>query len=790
MSGSVSPTTWDEETAPDRERWTRWALAGAVLHFLLALLFSAVVPPWEAHDEWAHYKYVEYVALHKRLPPPDRRLTTEFEYDEANQPPLYYILAAIPVALALPHDDYEIRVNPYATTGYGQGGVNMALHDPEEESFPWRGTILALHLARLVSVLLGTLGLWFTWKLALLLAPGQYDVAAWAVILHGLTPQYIFIGSVVTNDILLAVLTAATFYLLVRVALEPFSWRLSFFLGATLALALLTKYLALALLPPALIVLVIAITRHRTGRVRWLAPLTVGGLILLIGGLWGYYNLRHTGLLLPRDPYAIEVVTTRSLPELLQTLPWTHIPHALKYGFRTIWASFGWGNVDPGVGETGIFLLLILGGLGGWIRDIRRKRVSPQTWFILGLWTLTAFFVIALPLLRELLHRGNILRGRYVLGLLAPLSAWVARGWAGWGLRRWAHVGTWGLTLGLTLLNLYNLFGVITPAYRPQGLLSEAQARHFLADQTFHPTYVRFDQAAELRGYRLLSPPDLQVGEWLEVELLWHVQAPLRPDHAILVQLLGRQERVYGLTVTYPAKGTYPTHLWKPNTWFVERYWLQVHPNGPLPTGARVAVGLAFEYEKDHFRYQPAYDQAGRRVRDLVPLLRVRVAADEEHRYPLPSPLCAIQARVGNARLLGITYPRYRRVGQSLPIDFHWLVEGSFAGDRTLFLHLTDATGKPIVTGDSLPVEGDFPTSLWRAGDRFIDPHYLPLPPDLPPGEYPLLAGLYDPTTGEREPVWDAAGHPVPGRAVRLGRLTVDSSGKATLECVGSPSEP
>jgi hypothetical protein len=47
-------------------------------------------------------------------------------------------------------------MNPYATTGDGTGGVNFAVHRPEAEAFPHKGTVLAIHVTRLVSVLLST----------------------------------------------------------------------------------------------------------------------------------------------------------------------------------------------------------------------------------------------------------------------------------------------------------------------------------------------------------------------------------------------------------------------------------------------------------------------------------------------------------------------------------------------------------------------------------------------------------------------------------------------------------
>jgi len=39
------------------------------------------------------------------------------------------------------------------------------------------------------------------------------------------------------------------------------------------------------------------------------------------------------------------------------------------------------------------------------------------------------------------------------------------------------------------------------------------------------------------------------------------------------------------------------------------------------------------------------------------------------------------------------------------------------------------------------------------------------LPPDLPPGVYRLLVGLYDPANGQRPPAFDPQGAELPERA-------------------------
>lgn len=208
----------------DSQRHDAHTLAALLLiaaHLALGLLYSLVTPPWEAHDEWAHFRYAEFVAQERRLPPPGERLTTAYRYDEASQPPLYYILTALPLQAIL-FDTHAPVSNPFAEVSVG---VNFAVHDPAIESFPWRGRILSLHLARWFSLLLSTLGPWPVFALTRWLFPAQPSVALGALASFALSPQALFMGSTVTNDGLVTALGALALWQGMRVVLDPWQLR-------------------------------------------------------------------------------------------------------------------------------------------------------------------------------------------------------------------------------------------------------------------------------------------------------------------------------------------------------------------------------------------------------------------------------------------------------------------------------------------------------------------------------------------------------------------------------------
>jgi hypothetical protein len=87
---------------------------------------------------------------------------------------------------------------------------------------------------------------------------------------------------------------------------------------------------------------------------------------------------------------------------------------------------------------------------------------------------------------------------------------------------------------------------------------------------------------------------------------------------------------------------------------------------------------------------------------------------------------------------------------QDLRVTLWWEALEPLDRDYTVFVHLVGEDGQLAGTGDSPPLEGGFPTRLWRPGDGVADEHIVPIPPDLPTGVYTVQVGWYDPPTGVR----------------------------------------
>jgi hypothetical protein len=111
--------------------------------------------------------------------------------------------------------------------------------------------------------------------------------------------------------------------------------------------------------------------------------------------------------------------------------------------------------------------------------------------------------------------------------------------------------------------------------------------------------------------------------------------------------------------------------------------------------------------------------------------------------------------------------------GITLHLTLYWEATDYIQTPYSVYIHLVDTSGRVIAQRDSEPRGGDFLTQEWMPGDIIVDPYSITIPSDTHPGEYTMIAGMYDPATGERLPVTDGEGS-YPRDHVTLARLTVE----------------
>jgi hypothetical protein len=325
--------------------------------------------------------------------------------------------------------------------------------------------------------------------------------------------------------------------------------------------------------------------------------------------------------------------------------------------------------------------------------------------------------------------------------------------------------------------------GVYRPAYLKFLMVSVAPLAVLLA-LPLSPRPLPFVRAPRLRLFRRLG------GGALLLALLPLHAASL--DHLYFDPQYERDDyRGIAARIASEAGANDAVLLSAPNQWEVFTYYYDgparvlpapYHPTeeearewveGTVLAGSPASLFVLYwgEGESDPHRRlerelaERAY-KAGERWVGSVRVARYGVA-------PLPEePGVDLDVGVGDSLVLeGASAPATAAPGAVLPVTLFWRAEGSPAERFKVFVHLLDEEGALVAQADAEPVGGLRPTSTWEAGEGVIDRHGVLLPPDLPPGDYVLRAGLYR-FSGERLSITKGGG--VAGDAVDLGRVRVE----------------
>ncbi|MBN1995502.1 MAG: glycosyltransferase family 39 protein [Anaerolineae bacterium] len=107
-----------------------------------------------------------------------------------------------------------------------------------------------------------------------------------------------------------------------------------------------------------------------------------------------------------------------------------------------------------------------------------------------------------------------------------------------------------------------------------------------------------------------------------------------------------------------------------------------------------------------------------------------------------------------------------------VPVTLHWQAQNLLSLRYKVFVHLLSADGRVWSQADDFPVCGLSHANSWPPGAVVQDRHLLKLPPDLPPGAYTLLVGMYEPELGLRLNYFDVAGNEQ-GNSLTAGTLEV-----------------
>ena len=730
------------------------------LYLIVATSYTLATPVLEASDEFKHYPYVQYVQTHHDLPvlDPPACLETPSEcpwLQDGGQPPIYYILLAASTSWIDTSDLGELRrVNWHAFIG-NPGQVcnkNLIIHRPEEEQFPWDGAVLAIHLCRLITVLIGAGSVVLTHLAVRDLFPDRPVLALGATALTAFNPMFIFVNASVNNDAMTTFtgcLNLLMFARLARDGLRPGEqekplplWRYGL-VGFTMGLFLLTKLSALT----ALMLLPILLGWISYRRQSW-RPLLVGLPIIiavaaLMSGWWFARNWRLYGDLTGLNAF-IEIQGRRggfpSIQDWIEefvTFRWTY------------WGLFGAVNVMAPTWVYRFFDVLSLVGLVGfglWVvrsgeldrllEGIRHPRpdVHPSLWWIPTAWA----GILFVSVLRWTWIFYSF-QGRFMFPNIGGISALLMVGLHQWVPAKYRPELTFGVGMSVLIIAAMLPFTSILPAYaQPQAL-----------DPSDVPESARVEpvpvgSVAQIVGWEFkeqtVQPNDADGS--VEVVVYWQAMAPDGGDYISFAHVLGRDHELAGEINRRPACGMVPTDLWEPGQVWRDPYRIPVSEGARAPSRLRVEVGL----------YDP---QAGKTL-GAVQIGEAKLAPPEsapEIAHPLTVELA------DGVTLLGYDLtPPDVAPGESLIVTLYWKARAKPSRDYQVFVHLLGDAPEPLAQADGPPVMGDYPTSLWAAGETISDAHPLPVPADLTSGQYRLSVGMYYLETMERLSRSDGSG--------------------------------
>ena len=746
-------------------KYTRWkvfftpqrlAILILVAHLALGVLYSVAVPIWEAHDEWGHYAFVRYLATERAFPSSGTKLVER--YDESVQPPLYYILGALATFWINTDDELEPTINPYATTGDGTGGVNFAVHRWEAESFPYRGTVLGIHVTRLVSVLLSTLVVWTTYLIGRSLFPAREELALGAMAINAFWPQFLFIGSVVNNDIMVTVFSCLVLLFLLRIAVHGAGFKDWLALGLCLAGAFASKRNALALFPLTFLCLMVPAIRWLKGKSAFLRWTIVTSLALGLVLAWFlFWNV------ILRLPYFRAYARTLSQARVFldpstiaERLNWYSFLDTLQYAFITFWAVFGWGNIGI---ETWIYDLVaficFLAGLGLLFFLGRKSKLRVR----LGLMILMAdvFFVTALPMYISLyLKKIFLMPGRYILPAIPAVSVLLSVGLTGPVPAKVARTLMAVVAAVMLVFALLVPFRYILPVYTEPPLLSPADVQAIQ-----NPLGVNFDNKAELLGYDV-GRGRVRVGEAIAITLYWRCLGRMEHNYTLSVQMLGPDYKSYGGVNLYPGRGNFATSLWQVGDTFSETYWIPVAPDVPAPVMGRIKVALFIDDSTQE--HLPVLDPQGQIADRSAVFGRIKIVPRERPEHVIENQVYYNLDR--KVALVGYELTSPVDQEASLELRLYWQALSEMNEDYTVFVHWLDEGGRILTQQDNQPRNGTYPTGLWDEGEIVEDLYHLAVPVGRPP--VLLAVGMYRLETLERLAVFDENGQRLAGDQIIL----------------------
>ncbi len=265
------------------------------------------------------------------------------------------------------------------------------------------------------------------------------------------------------------------------------------------------------------------------------------------------------------------------------------------------------------------------------------------------------------------------------------------------------------------------------------------------------PVTARFGD--ELALSRLEMPERARQGETLNITAYWLAVEQPAADYVAEWRLELAQQTI---TVTLPLAPGSPSSTWPAHGWVAGKAALPI-PSTTPPGEYTLSFTLrnldSGASPGSYAHPQPVRVEGHERVWDLPEMQREVGARFGDH----PG---------GTIELAGYDLAQE---GDTVKLTLYWQALAAPEHHYKFFVHVADpGTGMPATQVDAMPRGSTYPTGMWAPGEVVSDEIVLSLV-DVPPGQYDLAIGWYDPDDpSQRLTAQDAAGNPLPNNRLVL----------------------
>lgn len=718
------------------KRWTTYPyhIVLPLSFFLIGLIYIYSVPHFESPDSTTHVAMIQWVTEHGGELPVQSKAHGQLYGQQASQPPLYYLLM-MPVWSVFDTGDFDdyYQLNPHAIAGHPSryGNRNLILYD---QPYPplLEGTSLAIYVIRVITLVMSTVTVYAVYQSARTIMPDRVGFAVLATAFTAFNPQFLFIGSSVSNDNLVTMLASLITWQMLVMLRDGFQTKRSVLLAILLTLATLSKLNGLVLvLAVALAGLWVA---YRTRDVRGLVILggAMAGIWLIFGSWWYIRNVMLYNELFGTNAMIANYGKRRVTLETLITVEWT--------GFRqSYWGLFGWFSIFTNMIHYAIMDILTalsLIGTGAYVYQSRKKPFALTAFSFMGI-----IAVVGMVMLVWWTSQTTGSQGRLIFPYIAAYSILIAMGL--YSLR----IPVLVIVVPMLIFCIYAPFAYLIPEY-------DQPATYETLPESATQTYALFGDIA-LVGYEV-PIQRWTGGDEIPVTLYWQAQAQSDVDLTLFLSLIDMQGDSIVTLDSYPGWGSLRTTRWEPDTIYGDTYILQ-----PLPeTGGFGQVQLQvgwYEYP-DGSDILPILENGQEALTYTTP---AGVYVNEPTAQPItdePIPDGMIFADTFKLNAYKFAHGRIVRL--------EWTLLRPMTGDWRVFAFVLPEAYQEgdafesLVQKDSTPL---VPLDYLEAGEIFRTTHDFELP-DGVDGEFPVYIGWYNAETGERLPIdYPAQMYPITG---------------------------